>query len=436
MADTWHIIFDDELIEPDHMTIGKGSPGSILSEEDVKAIITAGLPAKMLEKKRVLVLTPDATRTCPLPMMIRVIQEVIGTKAAKLDFMVALGTHTPLPEKEILKLYGITTQQKQAQFHNSLFLNHRWDRPETFQRIGYLSEEDVETVSQGRLREKVPIDINKKIYDYDLILILGPVFPHEVVGFSGGSKYLFPGISGGAFLHFFHWLGAVMTCRKIIGIKDTPVRRLINRAAEKIDLPIHCIAMVVHPEARLCGLYVGDTNRAWSDAADLSSKIHIVTKKKPYRIVFGRTPQMYDEIWTAGKVMYKLEQVVAEKGRLIIYAPHIHDISRTWGKDIEKIGYHVRDYFLAQMDQFKDIPRGVLAHATHVRGTGTYKNGFEKPRVEVVLSTAIPKEKCEQINLGYLNPEEVRIEDYLEREDEGILYVDHAGEILYRLENG
>ena len=418
------------------MAIGKGSPGTLLSEEDVKAVIAAGTPAKIFEKKRVLVLTPDATRTCPLPMMIGAIRQLIGAKAAQLDFMVALGTHTPLPEKGILKLYGITAQQKQAQFHNSLFLNHRWDRPETFRRIGYLSEKDVEEVSQGLLKEKVPIDINKKIYDYDLILILGPVFPHEVVGFSGGSKYLFPGISGGEFLHFFHWLGAVMTCPKIIGIKDTPVRRLIHRAAEKIDLSIHCIAMVVHPEAGLCGLYVGDAHRAWSDAADLSSKIHIVTRKKPYRIVFGQTPQMYDEIWTAGKVMYKLEQVVAEKGRLIIYAPHIHDISRTWGKYIERIGYHVRDYFLAQMDQFKDIPRGVLAHSTHVRGIGTFKNGFEKPRIEVVLSTSIPKEKCERVNLGYLNPEEVKIEDYLDREDEEILYVDHAGEILYRLEEG
>ncbi|NOQ19383.1 MAG: DUF2088 domain-containing protein, partial [Desulfobacterales bacterium] len=126
------------------MAVGKGSPNKILLEEHVKAIIAAGTPAKMFAKKRVLVLTPDTTRTCPLPMMIRVIQEVMGTKAAKLDFMVALGTHTPLPEKKILKLYGITTQQKQAQFHNSLFLNHRWDRPETFRRIGYLSAEDVE----------------------------------------------------------------------------------------------------------------------------------------------------------------------------------------------------------------------------------------------------------------------------------------------------
>jgi nickel-dependent lactate racemase len=280
----------------------------------------------------------------------------------------------------------------------------------------------------------VSIEINRKIYDYDLILILGPVFPHEVVGFSGGAKYLFPGISGGELLHFFHWLSAVMTCKEIIGKKETPVRQVIHKATEKINLPIHCLAMVVKPDAGLHGFFAGDVKEAWSAAADVSSKIHIVVKEKPYRIVLGKAPEMYDEIWTGGKVMYKLEQVVADNGKLIIYAPHIDRVSSTWGDYIEKIGYHVRDYFLSQMENFKNVPRGVLAHSTHVCGTGIYQNGIEKPRIQVVLATAISKEKCDQINLGYMNPAEIKIADYVGREDEGILYVDHAGEILYRLE--
>jgi nickel-dependent lactate racemase len=416
------------------MLTPKGSAEVSLSEARVKEIIEAGTSTRLYENKRVLVLTPDATRSGPLPMIVRAVAEVMAKRAAKLDFMVALGTHPPLSEDKILALYGITPQCRKETFDRSDFFCHRWDLPKTFLRIGYLSAEDVEKISGGLLKEKVPIDINRIIYNYDLILILGPVFPHEVVGYSGGAKYLFPGISGGEFLHFFHWLGAVITCREIIGIKDTPVRQIINRALEKINLPIHCLAMVVNSEARLCGLFSGNVKNAWSDAADLSSNIHIVAKKKPYRIVFGRAPEMYNEIWTAGKVMYKLEQVVAPNGRLIIYAPHIHRISKTWGKYIEKIGYHVRDYFLAQMEKFKDIPRGVLAHSTHVRGTGTYENGIEKPHIEVVLATSIPKEKCEHINLGYMNPAGIRIADYTGKEDEGILEVDHAGEILYRLE--
>ncbi len=404
-----------------------------LSEKEVRGIIEAGTPASLYENRRVLVLTPDGTRSCPLPMMVRLLRETIGERASRLDFMVALGTHPIMTEEEILNLYGIPPAERKELFRQSCFSCHRWDLPETFRRVGELTEEEVQTISGGLLRERVPIDINKSIFDYDLILILGPVFPHEVVGFSGGAKYLFPGISGGAFLHFFHWLGALITCRKIIGRKETPVRRVIHRALMTIDLPIHCLAMVVDPATHLRGLFAGDVREAWSAAADLSAKIHIIEKEQPFRIVLGRAPIMYDEIWTAGKVVYKMEQVVAPGGRLIIFAPHIREISRTWGDQIEQIGYHVRDYFLAQQEAFCGIPRGVLAHSTHVRGTGRYENSVETPDIDVVLATAIPEETCRRIGLGYLDPASVRIDDYRDREGEGILYVDHAGETLYRL---
>jgi len=414
------------------MVKGIGSPDHSCMEEEVRTLLEEGTPVRLFDRKRVLVLTPDTTRTCPLPMMIRSVVDVIGARAAKLDFMVALGTHTPLAQKDILKLYGIDSGRKMLR--GTEFFNHEWGRQESFARIGTFTQEEVEDLSGGRLKEQVPIVINKRIFDYDLVLIVGPVFPHEVVGYSGGAKYLFPGISGGDFLHFFHWLGAVITCKNIIGIKDTPVRRAIDKAMEKVPVPVHCVAMVVNENSNLCGLYVGDVREAWSKAAELSSQVHVVTKQKPFRVVLGRAPAMYDEIWTAGKVMYKLEQVVADQGTLIIYGPHIREISRTWGKDIERIGYHTRDYFLAQMDRFGDIPRGVLAHSTHVRGTGTYEKGVEKPHVNVVLATSIPRETCDRINMGYMDPSEIRLSDYADREDEGILFVDHAGEILYRLE--
>jgi nickel-dependent lactate racemase len=404
-----------------------------LTEEKVRGIIESGTPAGLYENKRVLVLTPDGTRTCPLPMMVRILGEVIGAKVAKLDFMVALGTHPVMTKRQILELYKISPGDRVEPFGRSAFSCHRWDLPETFRRIGELTEEEVATISGGLLRERVPIDINQSIFDYDLIVILGPVFPHEVVGFSGGAKYLFPGISGGEFLHFFHWLGALITCRKVIGRKETPVRRVIHRALEQINLPIHCVAMVVDPEVRICGLFVGDIRETWSAAADLSAAIHIAEKRRPFRIVLGRAPEMYDEIWTAGKVVYKLEQVVAPGGTLIVYAPHIRKISKSWGKQIKKIGYHVRDYFLAHPELLCAVPRGVLAHSTHVCGTGSYENGVETPDIKVVLATAIPEEECRRIGLGYLNPASIRIEDYRDREKEGVLFVDHAGETLYRL---
>jgi len=415
------------------MVIGTGSPELDLGAEEVRRIVEQGTPPELVAGKRVLVLTPDTTRTCPLPRLVSALNEVIGPQARQLDFMVALGSHKPLEEERILSLYGISPEQRRRSFALSRFLNHRWDLPGTLQKIGTLGEEEIAALTGGLFREAVDVDINRAVFDYDLLLILGPVFPHEVVGMSGGNKYLFPGISGGDFLHFFHWLGAVITCWKTIGGKNTPVRQVVDRAAGLLSVPRHCLSMVVGPGNRLAGLYAGSPEEAWSAAADLSQRLHIVYKDRPFHTVLGRAPEMYDEIWVAAKVMYKLEPVVADGGRLIIYAPHLAEISSTWGKQLERVGYHVRDYFLAQMERFADVPRGVLAHSTHVKGLGSYEKGVERPRIEVVLATAIPEETCRRINLGYMDPATVRLADYQGREDEGVLFVDHAGEVLHRL---
>lgn len=415
------------------MVTGQGNAQTAVSQQDIYDVVNRGTPEELYSGKRVLVLTPDTTRTCPLPIMVETIYQIIGRHAEQLDFMVALGTHQPLSEEMILGLYGITEEARKEKYAQTQFLNHRWDLPETFSRVGYLEEEETEKISGGLLKERVPVDINRAIFEYDLVLILGPVFPHEVVGYSGGAKYLFPGISGGEFLHFFHWLGAVVTCPGTIGIKNTPVREVINVAMESIDVPVHCISMVVKSQTELYGVYVGDYKESWSAAADLSEQIHVVFKEKQFPTVFGICPEMYGEIWTGGKVMYKLEQVVAPGGKLIIYAPHIKEVSRTWGHYMEKIGYHTVGYFLAQPDRFKDIPRGVLAHSTHVRGIGHYEDGQDKPRIDVILASQIPEDMCKQINLGYMDVAEINPEDYRGREEEGILFVEKAGETLYRV---
>jgi len=142
---------------------------------------------------------------------------------------------------------------------------------------------------------------------------------------------------------------------------------------------------------------------------------------------------MYDDLWTAGKVMYKLENVVEKGGELIIYAPHINEVSYTHGRILDKVGYHVRDYFLAQKDKFSWIPGGIKAHSTHVKGIGTYENGIEKPRINVVIATEIPAERCRKINLGYKDYKSIDISNWEDKENEGILLVHNAGEILYRL---
>ncbi len=226
----------------------------------------------------------------------------------------------------------------------------------------------------------------------------------------------------------------MITNAAIIGVKDTPVRAVVDRAAALIPVQRRCLAFVVSPQAGLHGLFYGTPESAWNSAADLSSRVHIARVPSPFQQVLSCAPSMYDELWVAGKCMYKLEPVVADGGELIIYAPHLTEVSITHGALIEKMGYHCRDYFTKQWDKFQDIPRGVLAHSTHVRGQGTFADGVERCRIAVTLATGLPKRKCEHLGLGYRDPDSIDVESFAGREDEGVLLVRKAGEILYRLE--
>lgn len=378
-------------------------------------------------------IVPDSTRTAPLPVLFPALRRMLGPVVRNLDVLVALGTHPPMAQERIRSMLGIAADDACADVN---LYNHEWDNPEALATIGTLSRQDTAEISDGVLSMEVPVQINRRILDYDVALVVGPVFPHEVVGFSGGNKYFFPGISGPDLLNFFHWLGALITNVGIIGIADTPVRAVVDRAARLIQAERRCLAFVVAADASPYGMFYGTPEEAWRGASQLSGQVHIRRHSRPYRQVLSCAPPMYDELWVAGKCMYKLEPVVADGGELIIYAPHMKEISVTHGANIERIGYHIRDYFTRQWDQFKDFPWGVLAHSTHVRGTGTFENGIERPRVQVTLASQISPELCRRISLGYRDPNSIDVESFADREHEGILLVRKAGEHLYRLNEG
>ncbi len=408
----------------------------VLTDNQVREWISAHLSVEDFRGKRLLLVVPDATRTAPMPLLFDALFKHLRPVVAAFDVMIALGTHPPMSEAQICKLLGISEKERARLFFQTEFINHEWDNPDALLTLGTLSKTDTEAVSGGLLSMEVPVQINKRITDYDRLLVVGPVFPHEVVGFSGGNKYFFPGIAGPELLNFFHWLGALITNVGIIGVKSTPVRDVVNMAARLIPVERRALTFVVTSDgtARLHGLFYGSPEDAWSDAADLSAQTHIKRMPKPFKTVLSCAPLMYDEVWVAGKCMYKLEPVVADGGELIIYAPHMHEVSVTHGKLIKEVGYHCRDYFTKQWDKFKHYPWGVLAHSTHVRGGGTFENGVEKCRVQVTLASQIPEDVCRSINLGYRDPASIEIEDYANREDEGILLVRKAGEQLYRLQ--
>lgn len=405
----------------------------INADEATQAVAQA-CPADAYKGKRVLLIVPDGTRTAPIGLIFKALYAQIGAITGQLDVMIALGTHQPMSEEAICRRLEISPEERASLYGKVAFHNHAWDQPDALQEIGVITASETRELTGGLFAMDVPVEINRRVFQYDELIIIGPVFPHEVVGCSGGNKYLFPGIGGPRILNFFHWLGAVVTNPMIIGNKWTPVRRVVDRAGAMVKVPKRCFCLVVDGP-RLAGLYFGPPETAWDAASDLSRELHITRKDHPFKTILSCAPTMYEDVWTGGKCMYKLEPVLADGGELIIYAPHITEVSVTHGKTLLEVGYHCRDYFRKQWDRFQHYPWGVLAHSTHVYGLGQFENGVETPRARVTLATSIPEEICRKINLGYRDPKSIRKEDFANREDEGTLLVPKAGEMLFHLKN-
>lgn len=413
--------------------LGKTAPpGRPLTRAEVEELVSKACPAENYRGKRVLLIVPDGTRTAPIGLLFQLLYRQIGSVTAAFDVIVALGTHQPMSESAICDRLEISAAERGATYRQVKFFNHAWDNPQALKVVGAIPATEIDALSGGLFAMEVRVEINRLVFDYDQVLIVGPVFPHEVVGFSGGNKYLFPGISGPEILNFFHWLGAVVTNPRIIGNKWTPVRKIVDRAAALVPTEKFCFCLVVEGGG-LAGLFAGPPEAAWEAASELSKQRHITYKDKPFHTILSCAPPMYDELWTGGKCMYKLEPVLADGGELIIYAPHIQEVCLAHGATIEKVGYHCRDYFLKQWDRFKEFPWGVLAHSTHVYGLGNYENGLETPRARVTLATGIGPERSRRLNLGYRDPQTIDPRDYAGREDEGVLLVPKAGEMLYQL---
>ena len=170
--------------------------------------------------------------------MFRLLYEELGSRVERLDYLIALGTHQPMSEEAIDRLVGLSARERARLYPRSQIFNHHWSDPEALKTIGVISREETLQLTDGLLEEEVPVTLNRMVTEYDQLLICGPVFPHEVAGFSGGAKYLFPGIAGPDIINFSHWLGARVTSMATIGVQDTLVRRIIHRAAEFVTSPI------------------------------------------------------------------------------------------------------------------------------------------------------------------------------------------------------
>jgi nickel-dependent lactate racemase len=417
------------------MVIGSGQSDRPLSASEVRTIVERSVATLDPRWRRILVLIPDGTRTMPVPLLVNLLDQTLGRRIDALDYLVALGTHRPLNDEQLGHLIGRPVVGGRA--GPSRVFNHCGSDPDELVQLGTISAGEIASLTGGLLWEELPVRLNRLILEYDALMVCGPVFPHEVVGFSGGNKYFFPGIAGPEVINQTHWLGALISSFQVIGAGYTPVRAVIDRAASLIDRPKVCFAAVVTHDG-LAGLYFGAPHEAWQAAAALSAQVHVVWLDTPVRRVLSVMPEMYEDLWTAAKGMYKVEPAVADGGEVVILAPHLTEVSYSHGPAIEEIGYHCRDYFLAQWDRFRHVPGGVLAHSTHLKGLGRYDAdaGVETPRIRVTLATGIPEQRCRRLNLGYLDPTQVDVDGWSGREDEGLLVVPRAGEMLYRVRPG
>ena len=411
-------------------------PEKTLDKESINETLYLGLHSRS-KGQRVLVLIPDYTRSLPLPLLFRLLVNILqGTR--QLDFMVALGTHPPLSENRLYELVGIDPEDRENPYKKIAILNHAWSEPEALKTIGVLKRERIKKLAgefwHPSLDKDIPVRVNKAALEYDHLIILGPTFPHEVAGFSGGAKYLFPGISGPEIINATHWLGALVGILNIMGCQDTPVRRMIQAAAAMIPIATTLVALVVDGKD-LAGIFIGDLQEAWEASASLSAKRHIHFCNHSYPSIFSCPSTKYDELWTAAKAVYKLAPVIEKGGEIIIFAPHLRTVSHVHGHYIFQVGYHILPYFLQNWSTYKNIPLGVLAHLTHLRGSGSMENGGEMPDYQITLASKISEEDCIRLNLGYLDPKSIDPSHYINREQDGILYVPDAGEILYRLKS-
>jgi lactate racemase len=414
-----------------------GGVGERLAPDEVRTFVRDQLSGAGLDGKRVCLVVPDGTRTCPLPLLIGAAYEALHDRATAVTVVIALGTHQGMSEDHLARHLGFAPGEREQTYPGWTIVNHESWEPSTFATLGTIGADRITELTGGRMRDtSVPVRINRHVAEADVAIVVGPVFPHEVVGFSGGNKYFFPGVSGQELIDLSHWVGALITSAAMIGTRGvTPVRALINEAATLIPAERMALCLVVASGTdTLHAASFGAPEDAWAACAEISAETHISYRDAPVKRVLSIMPSKYEDIWTAAKGFYKLEPIVADGGEVIIYAPHITQVS-VMHPDIVEIGYHNRDYFLGQWDRFKDRPWGDLAHSTHLRGQGTWDpEQGERNRVTVTLATGIPEDVVRKVNLNYLDPASLDVAAY--EADPATFVEPHAGEVLYRLRSG
>lgn len=415
----------------------------MLTIEEITAELDAAL-ADLKSVKRVLLIHPDYSRNdfshILTPQLYRALSE---RGLEKLDTLNAGGTHRAMSQEELMRKLGLEggSYPKIGSMYN-----HEFDNPGQLLDVCELPASFVKEKTAGNLECPLAVNVNKLVTeDYDLIAAVSGTVPHEALGYSGGTKIFFPGISGPHVIAMLHWAAVLMGIPRIIGTVDNPARDVVNAGTKEIfrlmgSTPVLSFNMVYTEneahEAVPEGLFTGSGFEGFVEAhhraAALSSKLHILYLDTPKRFVVQQLPAMYDEVWTAGKGSYKLQRpgVLSEGGEIVLFAPHIDCFHSNAAMDaaIRRIGYHGLDYVLDFCGTLPEFDKNVAAHVINVRGLGSMKNGAESFPFSVTLATQIPEDECLAVGLGYRDPDSL---DPSMCSNDDTLWISDGGQWLY-----
>ncbi|SPF43851.1 conserved hypothetical protein [Candidatus Sulfotelmatobacter kueseliae] len=423
---------------PASFIVGKGHPDFDLRPADLREILSEAL-SSIFPGSSILAIVADKTRDDNTDILFPIAAQILADRRiAKLDALVAQGTHAAMSERD--KRVKIGAHGSEQVPGLGRIFDHDWADPEKLVTVGVLDAPRVKEITGGLIDQPIDLRVNRLLAPalYDTVLIFGTTAPHEVAGFSGGAKYFFPGVAGPELTHATHWLGALATIEKVIGRVETPTRHLFEAAADFVPARVISLNSVVtrdHGRLRTHALFCGDFRQAVRKAAEVSRHVHIKYIGRKYKRVVALLDPHYEDLWVGGKASYRLGPVIEEDGALIIYAPHLTNISETHGELIKRYGYAPLEKIRELVSHSQELQQNlcVAAHLAHVSYAGRkLADGSIVPRYSITLASAVDPETCRQVNLKYMDPRTFRREDY--EGDAGTLVVDQAGRDLYLVE--
>jgi nickel-dependent lactate racemase len=376
-----------------------GSETAELTSEDLKIGLYQALD-KIGKRKKVLILPPDITRLhSQAGIITEQAWEYFGNSLT--DILPALGTHVPMTEPEISKMYGRTP-------HN-LFRVHDWRND--IMTVGEVPADFVKEVSEGKVSYPWPAQVNKMLMNggYDLILSIGQVVPHEVAGFANYNKNIFVGTGGAEGINKSHFLGAAYGMERMMGRANTPVRQVLNYASDNFTnhLPIVYIQTVVgrgdDGKLKTRGVYIGDDVECFLKAADLSLKVNFQMLEEPLKkVVVYLNPEEFKTTWLGNKSVYRTRMALADGGDLIVLAPGLKEFGEDKQIDrlIRKYGYRGTPYTLEQTEKNPELQQNLSAAAHLIHGSS-------EGRFNITYCPGkLTREEVEGVNFAYADLEE------------------------------